>query len=373
MQAIWRKGKLVLKKYDMIIIGSGLAGLNVAYFALKNGMKVLVLEQDQNGSGASGGLVGALAPHMPENWNEKKQYQLDAMQMAGEFWSEIECVSGFKTGYAKNGRLQKILDESSFHKAKMRENASKMTWKDIGYWRVLNDNNHPFASASFGYVIDNLSAQIMPRDAIIALGVAVKKMGAEILENFKVEEFSPHFVSGKNGQSFHAEHIVIAAGFHSWSWARKYLGADFGEGTKGQAAIMRIKSDWQFPMITGDGYYIVPHSKREIAVGSTSERYWKSFGIDEKLTALLDSVKADCPILQEAEIIDTWSGIRPRAYRPDPLIGKLENGIFINCGGFKTGFSFAPKLGEDLVKIIMGQSVNIPDGFMPKVLSDKQI
>ena len=355
-----------MKKYDIAIIGGGLAGLTTAFHACKAGMSVVLLDRGSVGGGASGGLVGALAPHMPEHWNEKKQYQFEAMAISASFWGEVEALSGLTTGYLRAGRLQNIFDERGLEKALMRQEAAKDSWQGVGEWTHCTDDHHPFASTPFGYVRDTLSAQIMPRDAVIALGKAVEVMGAEIIENFTARDITENKIIGD--WDIHAKNIVISAGHASWPWVRKYMGADFGEGTKGQAAIIKPKQAWDFPMVTGDGFYIVPHRKDRLAVGSTSERYWKHLNVDAQLDAILKKVASDCPELQDAEVLEKWSGIRPRAFRPDPFIGNLESRIFVNSGGFKTGFSFAPKLSQDLVGLIKGEDVSLPKGFTPHTM-----
>jgi len=52
--------------------------------------------------GASGGLVGALAPHTPDLWLPKKQFQLESLLLAREFWPEVERISGLPTGMKKD-------------------------------------------------------------------------------------------------------------------------------------------------------------------------------------------------------------------------------------------------------------------------------
>ncbi len=357
-----------MQKYDLAIIGGGLAGLSSALEAHNNGMKVVILEKRALGQNASSGIVGALAPHMPENWNAKKQYQLDSLHMSPEYWKNIEDISGIETNYKKRGRLQIIIDERGVEKAKLREHAAEISWKDQGRWHYLNDDKHPFKDAPLGYIYDTLSSQIYPQNAMRALTRTASKLGIPIYENFEVLDFVHQHIIGRD--VIRSDKILIAAGFESWPWLRRYLGANFGEGVKGQAALLRTGKPWNFPMVTGDGFYIVPHESNLIGVGSTNERYWKNDRIDTNLDELLARVFSLCPELANAQIISKWSGIRPRAYRPDPLIGEIEKDIYVNCGGFKTGFSFMPKLAKDLQKIIQGEHVEMPKGFLVNASAD---
>ena len=339
--------------FDVTIIGAGIAGLSLAFELKKLGRSVLVVEKDKIGSGASGGLVGALAPHMPENWNPKRQYQLESFRMAPKFWAEVSRISGQSTGFHQNGRLQRIGNARGLEVSHLRAKEAQNIWEKMGEWRICNDDNHPFVDAPFGYVHDTLSAQIHPRAAVLALAKACMSSGVEIVENTQI--FDP--------LDLLSDAVVIAAGYQSWPWLRSFLGASFGEGVKGQAALLRPREDWIFPMVTGDGFYIVPHSPREIAVGSTSEGKWKNLAIDHELDALIEKVVTLCPQLKDAQIVQTWAGVRPRAYRPDPLVGHIENRLWLNGGGFKTGFGFAPKIARDLAQDICGKPVNYPNGF----------
>ena len=67
---------------DLTIHGAGIFGLSIAWLALQKGASVTVVDPNGPGAGASGGIVGALQPHTPDPWNEKKQFQLDALLMA---------------------------------------------------------------------------------------------------------------------------------------------------------------------------------------------------------------------------------------------------------------------------------------------------
>ena len=57
---------------DVTIRGAGIFGLSIAWECARRGAKVTVVDPQGVAAGSSGGIVGALAPHVPENWNSKK-------------------------------------------------------------------------------------------------------------------------------------------------------------------------------------------------------------------------------------------------------------------------------------------------------------
>ena len=76
------------------MLGAGAFGLSIAWVCVQRGARVRVIDPNGVAAGSSGGIVGALAPHTPENWNDKKQFQLESLLMAGRFWAEVEDASG---------------------------------------------------------------------------------------------------------------------------------------------------------------------------------------------------------------------------------------------------------------------------------------
>ena len=79
---------------DVTVYGAGIFGLSVAWSCVKLGAKVQVIDPNGVAAGSSGGIVGALAPHTPENWNDKKEFQFQSLIMAEDYWSEVAEVSG---------------------------------------------------------------------------------------------------------------------------------------------------------------------------------------------------------------------------------------------------------------------------------------
>lgn len=67
---------------DITVRGAGVLGLSIAWACVLRGARVQVVDPFGPAAGSSGGLVGALAPHVPENWNPKKAFQLESLLMA---------------------------------------------------------------------------------------------------------------------------------------------------------------------------------------------------------------------------------------------------------------------------------------------------
>ena len=77
-----------IKSYDVIIIGAGIFGLSCAYACAGRNLSVLVVDAKKIGFGASGGILGAMAPYTPDQWHAKKEYQFQALSTAEEHWQK---------------------------------------------------------------------------------------------------------------------------------------------------------------------------------------------------------------------------------------------------------------------------------------------
>ena len=102
-----------MARVDLTVRGGGIFGLSIAWAAARRGAKVRLIETQRIGAGSSGGVVGALSPHVPENWNEKKAFQLDSLLMAEGWWGAVEAASGLVSGYGRVGRLQPLADPAA--------------------------------------------------------------------------------------------------------------------------------------------------------------------------------------------------------------------------------------------------------------------
>ena len=122
-----------MARVDLTVRGGGIFGLSIAWEAVQRGASVRLIETVAIGAGSSGGLVGALSPHVPENWNEKKAFQLDSLLAAQVWWAGVEAASGLVSGYGRTGRLQPLADAAAVDLARARAVSAAGLWRGLGH------------------------------------------------------------------------------------------------------------------------------------------------------------------------------------------------------------------------------------------------
>jgi len=344
-----------MARVDLTVRGGGVTGLGVAWEAARRGARVRLIERERIGAGASGGLVGALSPHVPEGWNPKKAFQLDSLLMAEDWWRGVEAASGLSSGYARLGRLQPLADAEAVALARQRAEGAETLWQGRAEWRVIPSGASPWepASPSGWLVHDTLSARLHPRMALAALTAAIRAKGGEVL-------LGPEETEGPADSP-----VVWATGTAGLEALNRDLGRKIGGGVKGQALSLAFPAE-TLPQLFTDGLHIVPHADGTVAIGSTSEYQWQDAqAVDDQLDALHARAIAALPVLAEAPVTARWAGLRPRARSRAPLLGPWPGrpGTFVANGGFKIGFGMAPKLAATLVDLILEGRDTIPEGF----------
>lgn len=332
---------------DVTVRGAGIFGLSVAWACVQRGARVQVIDPGGVAAGASGGIVGALAPHTPENWNDKKAFQLDSLLMAEAFWRGVEQASGLPSGYGRTGRLQPVADARALALARARAIEAAVLWQGRAEWRVTKAAGDWAPVSPSGWLIhDTLSARLHPLQGCRALARALARAGCPVLPG-GADRGAVVWATGVAG---------LAA-----------LGQGAGNGVKGQAALLRFEAS-SAPQLFADGLHIVPHGDGTVAIGSTSERaFADGTATDAQLDAVLERAMTAFPVLRGAPVIQRWAGVRPRAASRAPVLGQWPGraGHFVANGGFKIGFGMAPKVGAVLADLVLDGQDHIPEGFHP--------
>ncbi|CAM4273544.1 NAD(P)/FAD-dependent oxidoreductase [Palleronia rufa] len=323
---------------DVTIRGAGIYGLSVAWECLARGARVRLVDPAGPAGGASGGVVGALAPHTPGDWSDIKALQLDTLLAAPEYWAEVAEAGGGDSGYARTGRLQSLPDDAAVVRARARAADAHRHWGDAFRWEVVAAPSGWGPESPTGLVVhDTLSARLHPARATLALAAAVRARGVAVLDD-----------APDRGPTVWA---TGAAGLEALSRA---LGREVGRGIKGQGAVLSHHAP-DMPQIYTGGVHMVPHADGTVGIGSTTEREFDSPDTtDAGLEAVIAAARAAVPALREAAVLRRWAGVRPRARSRQPLLGAWPGraGHFVANGGFKIGFGThfaAARMVADLV------------------------
>lgn len=343
-----------MARVDLTVRGGGIFGLSCAWAAARRGARVRLIETAAIGAGSSGGLVGALAPHVPENWNEKKQFQLESLQMAEDWWAGVQRAGGVDPGYLRSGRLQPLADAAAVDMARSRQAGAARHWGTFAAWEVVPASGAAWEPASPSGLLlrDTLSARLSPRQAAAALLAALRAVGAELVIGTDAAEDGP---------------VIHATGVAGLAALGAALGRPIGGGMKGQAAALRHRAP-DAPQLFVDGLHIVPHADGTVAIGSTSERTWDDpQTTDAAVDTLIAAARAAVPALAGAEVTERWAGVRPRSQSRAPVLGDWPGrpGHFLANGGFKIGFGMAPRVAEVMADLVLDGTDNIPAGFRP--------
>jgi glycine/D-amino acid oxidase-like deaminating enzyme len=366
---------------DLLIAGGGIMGLWAAVMADRAGLKTVLVERNRIGAGASGGVLGALMPHMPDRWNAKKQFQFDALLSIEQEISDLEALTGMSAGYRRSGRLIPLPKPHLRTIALRHEQDALANWKQGQrqfFWHVQDDApiaGWPQSEAmAGGLVFDTLAARVDPRLFLALLTAALgRSRHVRIEEGRALASLDP--AAGKamfsDGQSISFGACILAGGVDTFrlldALEEKPRTASSGAAVKGQAAVLKADLDPALPVIFMDGLYIVPHDNGLVAIGSTSENSFADpTSKDHLLDDLLDRARAVVPLLADAPVVERWSGLRPKAIGRDPMVGRHpdHSRLYTLTGGFKISFGLAHRLAASVIGEMAGESdAALPDSF----------
>ena len=341
-------------------------GLWAAVHAERRGVDTIIADAGRLGAGASGGLLGALMPHMPDRWSEKKQFQFDALVSLETEIATLEAATGLSAGYRRSGRLIPLPKPHLEKIARRHCEDAERHWQAGErrfHWHVLDGppvGGWIEASAGqSGFVHDTLAARVAPRSLIAALVALLRRAKhVRILEHATVAGLDPdRGTAAIGGENIAFNRCILAAGHQSFPVLQGLtpgLKQPLGQPVKGQAALLKAEIDPGLPTIFLDGLYVVAHERGHAAIGSTSEnRFDDPASTDAQLDALIETAREIAPILGDAPVVERWAGLRPKAIDRDPMIGRHPDHprLIALTGGFKVSFGLAHRLAEAAICI----------------------
>ncbi len=369
-------------KKDVCIIGGGVMGLATAYYLLKAGKTVVILEKAEIGGGASSscddmillqskkpGIVLTLA--------------MESLEMYRGLSEELETDLGF---YSYGGMI--IIEDDA--QLKIMEDFVK---KQCSYGLDVEivDRNALFkkqphvARYMIASTYSKSDSQVNPLMLMRALLHRGLTMGLDVFRYTSVQGITrqgDHWkVSGENDIHVECDNIVIAAG--AWSGqVGKLLNIDIpispikgqiavteqiapiGETNCWTAAYIASKHD---PSILGDrneydqkiglGFSFTRAGEGNYLIGSTREHADFNKTTDFKaISRIVEQARKYFPIMSQVNIIRTIAGFRPGTKDGSPIIGAVDGfpGLFIAAGHEGDGIALCPITGKSVADMVCG-------------------
>jgi glycine/D-amino acid oxidase-like deaminating enzyme len=336
-----------LKKYDFLIVGSGLAGSLLANELLNYGQKILVFEDPsmKSSSMVAGGMVNPVTgKYLAKTWLIEELFGLLFDYYRG---LELDFKASF---FHQTGLFRPFANEES--KINFLNQIEKHQLKD--YIKVLEDT-----SAFSPHFEANLGGMFTEKAGWLDVPILLTKIKEKLKSNdsFNAGKFDHIRLKIENEGFYYedifAEKIIFCEGFNVinnpfFSWL------PFNP-VKGETLLGTIK-DYEIKPIVNQGKWIMPLGGDKVRVGATYSWHELDFENTENgKEELLFNVQK---ILKTAfEVTSQQAGVRPSTKDRRPILGKhpAYKYMYIFNGLGTKGVSLAPYFVKQLLDFIFQQ------------------
>lgn len=358
---------------DVIILGAGVIGLQIAHALRRTGREILLIERGQPGQQASWASAGIVTDLFPSADDPIAQLRHAAVRIYPRLAAELRESVGMDIEYITNGAIEVAFDEQQA--ARLAEDArrERAAGQDTEF---VEGSALRAAEPALSEIIVAArlapGGQVEPRRLCRALELAVRQAGVRVLTGTPVTELlvSGDRVSGVQTLEgpFYAPIVINCLG----AWSAQLPGCRPSIPVvpqRGQILALRPPhSPLRRVLLRADDPYLVPRADGRLIVGATRELA----GFDPSLTAdgiawLLDAAMAMVPALKGAPIHEMWTGFRPLSLDGLPIIGPGEiEGLLFATGHGPSGITQAPGTVEMITALVEGRPSPIPlDAFSP--------
>jgi D-amino-acid dehydrogenase len=397
-------------KHDILIIGGGPVGLSCAYYLLKSGSKVTLLDANEIGKGSGSGNAGHIVPshiiplaapgvvtsalkwmldpaHSPfgmkvsldpnyiswllkfvlacseANVQRSIKPLNDLGQLSAKNFAQIIAEEKFDCSYQEKGLLFLYKTEKALHAGQ--HEGEFMQKHGIPVNVYDKTKIHAVEPAALDDVIGGVhftgDSHLNPAVFLKLLSDRVRAMGAEMFENTSVTGFES--ANGKitkvktNVGDFEAEQIILAAGALSHSVARDLKLNIPIQPARGYS--MTMSATKQMPshaLILGERRIAV--SPMGDVLRFTGRLEVGNYSMEPNpvwIQRIENSAREYLHLDEKLEVKETWAGLRPTT--PVPIIGRFptHSNLILATGHAMLGLSLGPGTGQVVAGLVNGE------------------
>lgn len=385
----------MMRPSDVVVVGGGVIGCAVAYYATKHGWQVTLIDQPKRGRAtpaSAGGLwplgesiglgcgvifyrtqlaegkipQGAGPAQLPRAFLD---FAIQSNAMFPSLAEELRESGGLDIELERTSLLFLMYDEAD-------EAFARPLWRNCPCGRSLTEWLTPedLARAEPAVTRDvrgalrfNGDDQVNPYRLADAYRAAARALGAKLLPhtevtNIRVEKGRVIAVETA-AQCVPCNVVVNAAG----AWAPqigRMVGIDLPvQPVRGQIVGMETLPEVLSACLSTTDCYLVQKHHGEIIIGSTTEEAGFDVGVTPSgiKTLAAGAIRA-LPFLRQVNVKRAWAGLRPGTPDELPILGPVEGvaGYYNACGHFRTGILNSPLTGLLLAELLSGVPLSFP-------------
>ena len=361
--------------YDVAIVGAGIVGAACADECARRGMRVVIVDRDVIGGGATAAGMG----HIVVMDDSDAQFALT--RYSQQLWQELRSELPDDVEYEQCGTIWVAADEEEMVEV----------WRKRDYYAKRNVPTEVLDARQLQSLEPNLreglaGGLLVPEDGVLYPPCAARfligraqERGAKLRLGAPAAQIDNGEIRLTDGASISAQIIVNAAGAHS---------ADLTPGIevkkrKGHLVITDRYNGFVRHQLVELGYLksahsvssdsvafnVQPRRTGQILIGSSRQYGAEHKEVDQHmLTRMLKRAQEYMPALGAMSAVRTWTGFR--AATPDklPLIGPWpgDKSVFLATGHEGLGITTSLATGKILVDQITGTRSTIPiEPYLP--------
>ncbi|HEV2836866.1 MAG TPA: glycine oxidase ThiO [Pyrinomonadaceae bacterium] len=352
---------------EVVIIGGGVIGLTIARALAQRGVReACLIERGSLGSEASFAAGGMLAPQTEANTHDEFfELACQSRDLYANFAAALREETGIDVELDTTGTLYLAFTEHD-----LSEIEKRYEWQSRAGFAVeqltpsdARELEPCIAETARGALYFPRDVQVENRRLLNALVNSVDKIRVKIVTQTTVSQVlvDRRRLSGVQTSrgSISCRKAIIAAG--TWSSLIQNSATPPIEPIRGQMICFDAKPQLTRHVIYSPRGYLVPRHDGRLLAGSTSE----NAGFSKQVTAggissILANAQEISPKTASLSIVDTWSGLRPRAADGLPVLGPCDeiDGLFYATGHYRNGILLAPVTGELIADAVVAGRVS---------------
>lgn len=322
------------------IIGAGIVGLSAAWHLAAQNREVTLWGVGETHKSAAWASAGLIAPAYEAEHGQMdgdlRRSLFESRNLWDDFLTRLNRISGYRLQLSNLPSLAiKDTPTKSINQATSLEKALK---KGLSYEWLERDTH-----------IDNRSLLLNLLEACQKSGVIIKNSPWPVTAPFPVDA-----------------QILIAAGHKSGQLLER---PEWLLSVKGEMLGFKVFEGAPRHVIREDGFYIVP-KKDQILVGASSVALRSAINNLQVSKVRIKKMKIwaqdVCPAFKDQKEATYWAGIRPATPDGLPIIGQVENNLYVATGSYRNGILLAPLMAKWVSDMMATEETSdIPKAFSP--------